>query len=315
MSVLSNKGLDEILALGRLYEFCSNKRFHLIRNEFINDFIGKKALHLNSRIKLVQGIDLFEATSENDLLEYERVLNSYTTQFSDDSFGYIDTTDEVAFLKTQVEFPPDRINSFGIEVQTGLKQYIKKFPITIPALISACKKPDYVSYLEETFSYFITKKIKIGVKEKILFAHMTLYDKNQQDPTLFKARTNYLRTLSTGAINIKTPVDELMIRMILIFDYDKFQHLLNSPVKLFLKGLDLYGMKTEISGVIKKLFFDSIMPANIYSRSDFYKVQFENKDANRTTAIIKPSKLAIRVLLLYTINMTKLLNAFLYGNK
>src|SRR5205814_2244140 len=103
-----------LLALGRLYEFCSNKRFHLLKNDFISDEIGQKALDINSKIKHDKGIDLFEATSENDLLDYEKILNEYTTNYTVQTLGFRDSGNGIELLKMSAPFPSEKMADFEI---------------------------------------------------------------------------------------------------------------------------------------------------------------------------------------------------------
>ncbi len=112
----TNQDIDRILAVGRLYEFSSNKRFHLIKNEFISDHIGQKALELNNEIKNTRGIDIFEAREDKDLLEYQNILNSFTTIISNQTFGIRDIADELQLLESQCQFSKEKWRSFSIDV-------------------------------------------------------------------------------------------------------------------------------------------------------------------------------------------------------
>ncbi|HLP51443.1 MAG TPA: hypothetical protein VK154_11195, partial [Chitinophagales bacterium] len=91
--------IDKVKAIGRLYDFSSRMKFHLIKKDFLEDEIGVLARKINDDIAIQSGINLFAAKEEKDLLEFEKYLNNYNVEYTAKHFNYIDIGDDIEFLK------------------------------------------------------------------------------------------------------------------------------------------------------------------------------------------------------------------------
>jgi len=300
-----NFEIKEIFALGRLYEFSSNKRFHLLKNEFLNDDIGTTALALNDQINLETGINLFEAKSEADLLEYEKALNRYTSSFARSLIDFDEIGDEMELLEIEATFSVDRISSSAISVATGLKPLLKELHIIVPDIVGYAKKADAISYISESGSFFLTKKIKLRTSARIILMHLTFDnpDENMQR-NFVESDFHFSERRGSRVPSLDEVPSDLMVKSILLFDYDEYEDLLDKPVRLFIKGLERFGSKVEVNGEVKKFHRNVILPPAQSAFTNFYKVRRKGKEKQvRVVSLVKGSKIASKVIFLYGINM------------
>lgn len=300
MNNIQNVTQAEVLALGRLYEFCTNQRFHLIKNEFLKDNIGQKALEINSNIKSTEGIDLFEAKTTDDLLIYEKILNQYLSTTIHKIKNITNIGDEIELFKASAIYPIGKMNSYNYKMSNTIKQFIKQINITIPEFISLCKRPDYVTYVDDSQSFFITSHLKIGNKQKIVLAHLSnssTIDTN----TKVLGYSDRTRIFRTGAYpKSDSNKNEFDIRIFFILSKEKFGNLFNNPIQLFIKCLDLYGANIEINHVVKKFFRNSVLPPHIELTPDFYKI-IGDSESSRTVSAVSLSDIANKIIYLYSI--------------
>jgi len=313
MEIISDVNKSEVLAIGRLYEFCSNKRFHLIKNEFINDEIGKKALEVNGKIKALEGLDLFEAKNDSDLLSYEKVLNFYVSKKVKEIRNVEEIGEELDLLKASSTFPIEKMQAFNFYFGDMIKKYLKEFNINIPEIKSLCKKPDFVAYIDDSLSYFITIKTKIKYKERIVLIHLTQANPEQATTNLFKYpdRERIFRSSYFSKENDQN--QNLEIRMFFVLGFDKFSHLLSNPTRLFLKCLDFYGARVEINHVIRKLHRNILLPSHIELTPNIYQIVGE-KEQTRTVSLFYRTNLSLKIILLYSIYINRHIVDFKRGS-
>lgn len=302
-----NTNIENILALGRLYEFSTNKRFHLLKNEFINDKIGLKALELNNRIKEQSGIDLFEAVTDSDLVTYQKTLNRYISDSSISGVKSISIGDEIDLLKMSEEFSTDKLKLFRISVETFLKSRLKEFGITPSEVINYCFEADSAAYIEESGSIFVTKKINHKGRTKIILLHITNHDPNG---TIEGA--GYSTSLSYLDTELKT-MDNVLIRMFLLFDFEPYIELISKPIRLFIKGIDLYSTTITINGLHKRVYRNILLPTHITSFIDalgyinfLVGTQTRGNPNVRIFNRLTESAFGVKVLLLYFIDFDKM---------
>lgn len=301
--------INRILALGRLYEFCSNKRFHLIKNDFIDDSIGKLALELNNVIWKTNGINLFEATSESDLIEYGKMLNNLTTEYSNQFFGYKTIGDEMELFKISESFPKDKMKSYDYNIRPIVKGILKDFSLTVPNITVICKNPDCVVFIKELNSYFLISKAKIKHRNMILLIHLIRDDNSQVTTSI----PNHQKLQSFSLMNTKAISNHLLIQMVMFFSDEISSEFKNDPIKLFIKGLDYYGADVEINNRVKKFHLNVILPPHLDSIDNYYNIDNTNKDHVRTISATRLSNIATTVIFLYTIKMGKMLRDFMNG--
>lgn len=299
-----DKNLDSILAIGRLYDFSSKKRFHLIKNEFLNDGIGKKALEINQKIKNSKGIDIFEATSEIDLIEYENILNQYTSTETNIIIGNISLGDEDFLLKTQVDFSVDKLKTYKIAMNSFLKPLIKKNNLIVPDVVNACKSANKASFVKECGSIFVIKRIKVKTRNKLMLFHLT-FDNPEQT-----IENNKIGMSKVGEDLENSP--GLRIAMLFFFDENDYLSLVNNPIRLFIRALDLYAENLNIGTQLKKFYYHVLLPAHI--RVDnlgeyLMNLQTSGLDDNniKTVAMSTISEIQLKLKFIYAINFNKML--------
>lgn len=300
MNTIQNTTQTEILALGRLFEFCTNKRFHLIKNEFLKDKIGQKALELNSNIKNSEGIDLFEARTIDDLLKYEKILNQFLSSTVHKIKPITIIGDEIELFGASTIYPNDKMETLNYTMSERIKQILKSFNITIPEIKTLCKRPDSVIHIEDSQSFFITSHIKIGNKDRIVLMHLSKSSEVTTDTNVINY-SDRRRIIRTGAYpRSKFANNEYDIRIFFVFNRERFGHLLNNPIQLFIKCLDLYGANIEIDHVVKKFFRNFILPPHINLTPNFYKIHGDS-ESSRTVSSIALSDIAYKIIYLYSI--------------
>jgi len=235
-------------AIGRLYEFCSIRKFHLIEKKFIDDEIGVLARNINDDIKEQTGLNIFNATDDTDLHEYEKQLNIYNLNFVRTNLKYSIIGDDFEFLKKIQEYPIDKIINKKIDVQENVKYLIKQhFKITVPSLNAYLKSPSFVELFHgETALFFIVNVlVKVSHKEKILMLIIT-----PKSEVLFSTR------YSAGGPRPLEIKDELTVHEAYLFKKELFENYFHSPSRLLLKLIEYYGVILNLGGLNKKLLVD-----------------------------------------------------------
>ncbi len=305
MSLVLGNQIENIYAIGRLYEFCSNKRFHLIKNEFLYDEVGLKALHINEQIKSKNGIDLFQATSENDLGHYEKALNQFTTTYSEEIFGKIEIGDEMKLLDLKAEFPVEKLSAFKITIDQHLKPLIKSHNLAVQDIINFCKSADAVEYVAEGESFFLSKAIKIKNKNKIIMIHLTV-NSSVTPMNNNRIHMNYLEKTKSLAY------ESLRIQMLFILEKENFINILHNPIRLFIRCIDIYGAAVKINNSIKKFFYHELLPPfvnieNIDKYLDELIARKYRNDEIKFVSLLKNSRIQLKLIFLYTINLNTLI--------
>lgn len=304
---------EQVSAIGRLYEFAANKRFHIIHNEFINDQIGLKAIEINNTIKRKEGLDLFEISQEKDLNRYELILNGYTTDLSNTIFGVEEVGDQIELLKVETGFSVDRIKALNISVAKQLKEPIKQFNLIIPDLTRFCKDADFASFISESNSFFISKKINLKNRDKIILIHAAYHE-----PEMTQEKGS--QTLgAVRSIDDPKSISHLMIRSFFFFDFDEYSFLIHRPVSLFIKGIDLYAKEVTINGRYKKFYRNLLLPPHVSTQTMAIKYIDDIIKKNRgedinsvVVTLIRPSILGVTLILFYVINYQKVRVEFNY---
>jgi hypothetical protein len=298
-------------ALERLYSFSANKRFRVISNDFIIDSIGQKALEINKEIEIKFGLNVFEIEENEKLTEFENILNSYVTIFSNKHFGEVDMGDEKDLLFLQQPYSIERYKSFQFDIVHSLKPFLSKFSINDQQTLGLIKEPDFVSYVETDFSFYISKKVMVANRERLMLAHLTLnqigiHDQEDVHPS----------QISGGAISDPDKADGLRLRLIMFFDFEDFEFLYRYPVRLFIEFLNLYGFPVEIQGYKKMYFRNLILPASVDFNNlhDYYNSLFKKSgDTARFVTIVRQSPIALKLIFLYSVQIDEPYNDFERG--
>jgi hypothetical protein len=300
-----NTDITSILAIGRLFQFTANKRFHLIDNNFINDEIGKKALELNYDIKNSSGIDVFEAKTDDDLLEYQRLLDNYTTKINKQTFGDRSIAEELELLENQITFSKDRWESLQILIPEFIKPNIRAFNITIPGAINYLKTPDNIIYIEKYKLFFLTKKVFVNKRERIFFSILSaaveeVVNTSKRFENVVR-NPDYVEFHKTAVYNV------------LLFKEEKFSKFGNDPLRLFFKALDLYGHPLTIGTNTSRLKLDTVLPPSLtdpHELRNFLKVPV----GIHMTSYVTVSHIAVNALIIYALNEKKFIKDFLIGH-
>lgn len=305
---------ENILAVGRLFEFCSNKRFHLLENKFITDNIGKKALELNNSIKFNKGIDVFEATNEKDLIEYESTLSKYITEFSKELSRFKTIGDEIELYDMAIPYSKEKMSSFTYDLAPRIKEHLKKYTLSILDINSICKNPDSVIYIHKFRSFFVAKKLKIKYKERVILLHLMDAGDDSIQKSAFRRSDGTLVLQSGSLIEKDNSIHNLTVRMFMLFSANISDSFLLNPVKLFIRGLDDYAAETTMNHITKYFHYNVILPPHLDSPEKFYTVPAKHKKHSiRTTYAVQPSLISTTVLFLYGVDMDKMLNEFVKG--
>jgi len=312
MSSLEKDTYINLLAIGRLYEFSSSKRFHLIKSEFLDDSIGRRALEINYTIKSEKGLDIFEATSENELIQYESLLNVFTTNESKAIVKNIQLGDETKLLEFQTDFSIDKMNEYAIVPNRNIKPILKKYSLNAGDIIKACRSADKISLIKEFGSIFLVKRIKIKNRSKALFVHLT-FDNSNETYSLNPAdsyENEYFGLLPVDQdnfLNSKT----VRISMVFLFDLPQYEAFTENPVRLFIRGLDLFGEAMTIGTERKKFFYKVLIPAyvNVDSIQDYLRNLFPpyiKQGDIRYIVLSNTSKIQLQFTFLYAVNISKI---------
>lgn len=300
--MIQSRNIDDLLAIGRLYEFSSNRRFHLIKNEFLNDEIGKKALEINQNIKDTKGIDLFQAKSEKDLIEYESHLNQYTTTKSNSIIGPIEIGDEEELMKLQEDFPSNKISQYKITVSRALKTILKKHNLIVPDAINLCKSCDKVSYVKECASFFATKRFKEKGHNKLILFHLTFDGPNDS------TQNNRVEYFYFDELN-EQGIQNLKIAMMFFLDDDNLD-MVNYPIRLFLIALNRFAVVIKIGLESKKFFYNVLLPAHIRQSdiSNYWHtlVKTYRNEHIDIIAMTNGSRIQVTAIFLYAISLDRL---------
>lgn len=186
-----------------------------------------------SEIKDKYSIDINCLKDKNEMLMAENVLGTFVSLLMNNELTS-SIADEAQLIKDSENLNPQELSNVTFYIADGLQGFLKNMGISnVNHINSWFNKFDYCRYFKilNSENILATKKISLNGVSKILFAHIIIHVDNTREHVQYE------------------------ISNIVIVNYNKFEDMFTSPVRLFLYLLDEYGIDVKYKGVIKKLFY------------------------------------------------------------
>jgi hypothetical protein len=227
MSQLTN--IQVVSAYGRLLEFSANKRFGVLNNKFTDSKTDILALEFNNQIKKTSDLDIVELEGVEEIKRYEQEVDKRLSDFTYKNIIFKTASDREKVFIHSHPLAKEIFLQTKIDVEDSLKAELRKFPLTIPELISIAKIPHTIKVVDYgendgARSVFLTSESTFKGKKRIIL--LVLY----YSPDKGKVpNTHIWKIASIG-----------------LFSKDEYFQFIDNPIELFFKLIDKYGMEIYV---------------------------------------------------------------------
>lgn len=287
---------EYIESLGRLFEYSSNKKYRIKRNEFLHDHIGQLAMRVNSEIIAKHNLDVFKLESTEQLTEYSEMLGRLLSEYTYRSIVSRDYDDEIKLLRRSYLIDPVKLRELNMDISEFIRDFFDKLPVKAIDIIkwihskSVCVA--FVPDKELIGIYFVTFRATIDSVERIIIVNLDHQDR------------------------VGNKFDDRKVRIVSIFivRHSSYQELIQYPIRLFLRLLDIYGLDIEINQITKRFHKEAHVPMSIYSPSlNFMMVKNPKASDVYTTFSLMLTKFGAHLQFVYGINKSKYLDDLVKG--
>lgn len=217
-----------------LMNILSNRRLGLSEDVSLIHYYPEEIEKIKNVILEKCDVDFDNIKDEIKIIEIEYFLKDYLIKLTKPYLNS-DLEEEMMLLNNSIEIYKEQIDfkHLDIKIEIPAKLTLKKLGLTLSGIKSYIKNPDFIRLFEINSDkcIFCTKKIVINNKKKLLFYHV-----------LFHQINGIIYSASLWAM--------------VLLDYDKFEDMANSPVRIFLYLIDQYGFPIDYKNISKKLYFN-----------------------------------------------------------
>ncbi len=285
---------DVIEAFGRLMEFTANKRSGFLSNELGHDQVASLASKINSSVFKKHGLDILQVDDIDAINQYSDLIFAYTSDFVSENLGFNGLEEQVAFINDLQDVSTSEFIDMKITFSNNaLSEVLKGIKLIKPAAITLAKHPHYAQRIpgDHNFldSYLLTAVTVLANRKVILLINANSDDLNQGK-----------------AMSINTAF---------AFSYDQFEDMLNSPIRLFLKLFDYYGVDIKIADQTKRFYYKAVFDDVASSSTSVFTYSYSKQVKGKVSAgfIFKKEDDTIYMSHAYGLNITDYLKDYRTG--
>ena len=177
--VLGNTSADEnIIALNRLFEYSSNKRFQISDSNITSKNISKKAIEIKEKIKREYDIDIFSENTTSKIEKFEHILSDlFSTNV--EKLLKRNINDEAEVILNSKNINSRELHKYKIIIPNAFKENVTKYlPVNCNMLRRLCSNPDFASCIfpvESYNDYILTSLVEIKKIKRVIFIHLNRY--------------------------------------------------------------------------------------------------------------------------------------------
>lgn len=175
-------------------------------------------------INALSGLNYNNLITDEDKMKYEISISNYMTQLLNRFKDRSRINDEIELLKKSVSVDTKELKFHNIKLSESVIDCLKDIKISLIGINSWLEKPDFVMLFKTDHNrdFLCTKAIKIEGVKKVLLFHVNIESLSFEVKSLF------------------------------VLNFQKFNDMLNNPIRLFLFMVNEYGIDITINNITKK---------------------------------------------------------------
>ncbi|GEM_PF-3497624 len=226
-----------INALSNLTKKVMIKKYSIVQNETLKSKSGDIENEINESFKKDLGFGIKEINQYDQIKRYENRIDLEFSKISKQKILKYPIEDEIELVKIASRISNDFIKQFEIEVNPGIRDFIKRIKFTVPQIATLAKRANRV--------FAIPNK------------------SNQvRDNILLTSKTTYLKREYNVLIHLKKNKDKGKENFLIVVGFFLFQNSFtenHNPIRLFLTTLFKYGVNIKINKTTKRFFLEEIV--------------------------------------------------------
>ncbi len=239
----------------------------------------------------------FESRNMNSFYELDNILSNYISIITTNYFKKRIISDEIELLKSSYRVTPGFLNKQNLKLEEidtvtsnyfnapryiSAKEFLNYYNMPIDDIVGSVQDSKDIERIDNenmknSALLFLTNKIEYQLKTKILLAIVAV--PNARDGIYY-------------------------LSSVFLFDFDDFADMKSSPVRLFLKLLDYYGINITIHGKTQKFWHYEVL-GNLKGRFNHSELHYDLKSKPRMASLLGHTKFADKIGFVYGINFLK----------
>lgn len=209
-----------------------NQRLGLNTSVAIKYFDQGAIDQIINEVNEISGLNYYNLSTDEDRLKYESLVGSYMTKILNQFKDKDRVSDEVALLKKSINIDVNQIEFKDIHISHSAIECLKDIRISLNGINSWLENPEFVILFrtEHNKDYLCTKVVQNEGIKKVLLYHIN-----------------------------KEPFG-LEVKSIFLLSYNRFNNMVNNPIRLFLFMVNEYGIDIIINNTTKKFHIEIESP-------------------------------------------------------